>query len=305
MQKFEIIMLGNAGVGKTSLLSAIKHELESYNLDRSVQLNPSLREGKILDDQWSEMLQRIKSRKAFTTLTDGLEGNSQDFVEHEFDFTVGGHLESKVVFTDTKGGMTGDSDKKIIKRVNEAFGVFCAIDASVLMECPTLINNGWNCPDKVKDILDKVYNDGDDKQPRCVVFLLTKCEKYMATEDGRNALKRTFHKHYDIIIDMLHKAPHPPNIYMIAIQTMPCVRFYKLNLETRRPMFRVLPKKELVTKDCAYPLVILLRNIIETKLAGQGAWERMLVRIGWIPNLKEYLNHLKAHVKRPDLAEDL
>lgn len=304
MQTFEVVMIGNQAVGKTSMLSALSRELDAYNLARRVQLSPTTEEVKTLDAQWSELLRQVEAKKPFRTLDAGIDATFNDFTVHEFEFTVDGEKEAQVLFTDTKGGLTGELDQRLVDRVNGAFGVFCVVDASILMQCPASTNNQWNCPNRIKTILDKVYNDGDDKQPRFVAFILTKCERWMATEEGRRDLAATFHKHYDNIVDLLHKAPHPPNIHLLAIQTMTCVTFFKLG-DNGLPMYRVLPAKELATEDCAYPLVILLRNIIEARVAGRGFWEWVMQAIGWMPDLKDYLAHIGAHVRQPKLHEEL
>lgn len=305
MQTFEVVMLGNQAVGKTSMLSALAKDLDAYNLNRRVQLEPTTAEFKVLSEQWAEMLRRVSDKRPFSTLADGIGGNAAPFVSHEFEFKVDGETEAKVIFTDTRGGLTGDMDEKLISRVNEAYGVFCIVDAAVLMQCAAVTNFTWNCPDRVKEIFNKVYNDGDGKQPRFVTFILTKCEKYIASEEGRNRLSKAFHGHYDNIVDLLHKAPNPPNVYMLAIQTMTCVTFYKLNPDNGLPLFRVLPAKALATKDCAYPLVILLRNVIATIMAGTGWWGKLLQKLGWAVDFNDYLVHLDANIPKPELYESL
>ena len=262
-EKFEVIMIGNTAVGKTSMLAALANELEEYNLSGNVSLEPTTHEFKHLQNQWNEMTEQVEAQMPFTTLSIGIEGAAVDFVEHKFDFKVDGTKKAQVLFTDTRGIMTWELDEKLTARVNEAFGVFCVVDASVLMECPASKNERYNCPKFVKKLLKEVYNDGDDKQPRFVVFVLTKCEKYMASAKGRRALEQQFHEKYDSIVTMLHKAPVVPNISVLAIQTMGCVSFLKLD-EKGFPEFRILPQKEFKTKECANPLVILIRNLIET-----------------------------------------
>ncbi|MBR6022334.1 MAG: hypothetical protein IK066_07940 [Kiritimatiellae bacterium] len=305
MQTFEVVMLGNQAVGKTSMLSALSKDLDAYNLNRRVQLAPTTEEFKVLSNQWAAMLGQVQAKRPFSTLAAGIEGTAAPFVSHEFEFKVDGETEAKVIFTDTRGGLTGDMDEKLVSRVNEAYGVFCIVDAAVLMQCAPDANFVWNCPDRVKEIFNKVYYDGDGKQPRFVAFILTKCEKYMASEEGRNRLSKAFHEHYDNIVDLLHKAPNPPNVYMLAIQTMTCVTFYKLDPDNGLPLFRVLPAKKLATKDCAYPLVILLRNVIATIMAGTGWWGKLLQKLGWAVDFNDYLVHLDTNIPKPELYEPL
>lgn len=307
MEKFEVVMIGNTAVGKTSMLSALSEELDEYNT-RKVQLVPTTHEFKVLRQRWNEMTAQVESQTPFTTLSEAIEG-TLNIVSHEFDFKVDGSKESTVLFTDTKGGMTAELDKQLIERVNCAFGVYCVVDASVMMECPASKNERFNCPKTVKRLLGEVYNDGDGKQPRFVVFVLTKCEKYMATKKGQVELAKTFHEKYDNILKMLETVECPPNVYVVAIQTMTCVSFLKLNAEGW-PEFRVLPAKELKTKDCAYPLVILLKeliNAIEEARRGIFAspidWLLKIFRIR--KNLKAYLAEVESKIKIPTFYEEL
>ena len=304
MEKFEVVMIGNTAVGKTSMLAALSNELDEYNLSGSVSLEPTTREFKVLQEQWNEMTAQVESQTPFTTLSSGLEG-TLNRVEHKFDFKVDGSKEATVLFTDTRGGMTGELDETLIVRVNDAFGVFCVVDASVLMECPASVNDRFNCPKSVKKILKEVYSDGDDKQPRFVAFVLTKCEKYMATKKGQKELSAAFHKVYDNIVDMLNKVDAPPNIYALAIQTMGCVSFLKLNEKTGLPEFRVLPKKDFKTKDCAYPLVILLKEVIDTINEGVGFFGRLGRMLGFVTDLRDYLDEVDANIEMPDFYEEL
>ena len=304
MEKFEVIMIGNTAVGKTSMLSALSNELDEYNTGK-IQLEPTTHEFRVLQEQWNEMAAQVESQKPFTTLSTGIEGALVDFVEHKFNFKVDGSKQATVLFTDTRGAMTGALDESLVARVNNAFGVFCVVDASVLMECPASRNEQYNCPKFVKRLLKEVYTDGDDKQPRFVAFVLTKCEKYMATKKGQKELSATFHKVYDNIVDMLHKVETPPNIYALAIQTMTCVSFFKLSDQTGFPEFCVLPKKDLTTKDCAYPLVILLKEVINTIDEGIGFFGRLWRVLGFVTDLRDYLDEVDANIEIPDFYEEL
>lgn len=303
MEKFEVVMIGNTAVGKTSMLAALSNELDDYNTG-NIALEPTTHEFKLLQEQWNEMTEQVEAQTPFTTLSISIEGTGVDFVEHKFDFKVAGEKKAHVLFTDTRGAMTGELDEKLTVRVNRAFGVYCVVDASVLMECPASKNERFNCPKFVKKLLKEVYNDGDDKQPRFVAFVLTKCEKYMASAKGRRELAHQFHEKYDNIVDMLRKAPIAPNMYVLAIQTMGCVSFLKLD-ENHWPEFRILPQREFKTKDCAYPLVILLRNLIDTMESKIGFWGKLWRLLHLSTPLTDYLKEIDANIDEPDLYEEL
>lgn len=303
MEKFEVIMIGNTAVGKTSMLSAMANELDEYNTN-VLQLIPTTNEFKIVQKKWNEMMELVENQEAFTALETGIEGAAVDFVEHVFDFKVEGKIKATVVFTDTKGAMTGELDERLKARVNNAFGVYCVIDASVLMECHASKNNKINCPKFVKKLLNDVYNDGDGIQPTFVVFVLTKCEKYLATKKGQQELVAAFHAQYDNIVDMLKKASVPPNLHVIAIQTMGCVEFFKLD-ESGLPEFRVIPNQEFKSKDCAYPLIVLMHNLIDALDAKAGWWQRFKEFVGWETALREYSSKLDHNIEVPVLYQKL
>lgn len=96
MKKFEVVMIGNTAVGKTSMLATLSNELDSYNLAGRIAITPTSNEFRILQDQWNEMVDQVESAGAFTTLTTGIEGTLVDFVEHEFDFKVDGRKEGRI-----------------------------------------------------------------------------------------------------------------------------------------------------------------------------------------------------------------
>ncbi len=327
METFEVVMIGNTAVGKTSMLAALATELDQYNLNSEVTLEPTTAEFKNLDEQRKEMDAKINSQAPFTPLSEMMDATVLDFVEHKFDFKVEGKKEATVLFTDTRGGMTGELDEKLIARVNNAFGVFCVIDASVLMECPRhrpeppkkeesskppkINNDDFNCPSFVKRLLKEVYSDGDNKQPRFVAFILTKCEKYMVTPDKQQELSTAFHSVYNNIVDMLRKVDVPPEVYVLAIQTMTCVSFYKLNA-AGMPIFKVQPGKEHTTKDCAYPLVILLKELIAAIGEAKRSWRSggpilhwLLILLGIRRNLKKYLGKVDEKVSQPEFYKKL
>ena len=299
---FEVVMIGNTAVGKTSMLAALSMELDSYNISGDVSLEPTTHEFRILNNQWTDTGRKIEAQEPFSPLEGGLAGQL-DFVEHKFDFKVDGETEARVLFTDTRGGMTGDLDERLIQRVNEAFGVFCVVDASVLMECSDSTNERFNCPKVVKRLLKEVYTDGDDKQPKFVTFVLTKCEKYMATANDRQKLAEKFLTKYDNIVDMLCNV-NWPRVYLVAIQTMGCVSFYKLNKEGL-PMFRVLPETEFKSKDCAIPLVILLDSLIDEIENSKSIWVIILNLLGIGKNLRDYKERIWNSIEKPSLSERL
>ena len=301
MPKFEIVMIGNTAVGKTSMLSVLSRELKKFNKAGKLQLKPTSSEFDILDDKWNNLLKEIEQSDEFLPVHAHL-GATADFIEHPFEFRVEGEKKCDVVFVDSPGVFTKKRDEALVDRVNNAFGVFCVVDASVMMACSESKNNELNRPAAIEEILNTVFTDGDEKQPRFVSFILTKCEKWMTSGKGRKELAKKFHSCFDQTLLMLNDADNPPNIDMLAIQTMGCVEFSELD-ENDEPVF-VVVEKSLKPKDCAYPLVLLLRNIVEAMSEKVSFWGRLLILLGIRKDLRDYLEVLDENVAEPQIHEE-
>ena len=304
MAKFEIVMIGSVAVGKTSMLSALSKDLKKFNKAGKLQLKPTSSEFDALEEKWNELLKVIENNDEFQPVKAGLTGTA-DFIEHPFEFRVEGKKKCDVVFVDSPGMFTKKHTTDLISRVNNAFGVFCVIDAAVLMQCAESKNNEMNCPATVEEILNTVFTDGDEYQPQFIAFILTKCEKYMATKAGRDKLAQKFNDCYGDIVSML-KSPEieqTPKIYMLAIQTMGSVQFAELG-ENDEPVFMVMDKT-LKPKDCAFPLVLVLRNLIYALNKKRKWYTKLKEFLGIQTPLTEYLAGLEKSVKKPDLYKAL
>ena len=303
MAKFEIVMIGNTSVGKTSMLSVLSRELKKFNKAGKLQLKPTSSEFDILDDKRNELLKEIEQSDECLPVRAKL-GATADFIEHPFEFRVEGKKKCDVVFVDSPGQFTRKRNEGLVERINNAFGVFCVVDASVMMAGSESKNNEYNRPAAVEEMLNTVFTDGDGKQPRFVSFILTKCEKWMADGKGRKNLAKKFHTCFGETISMLNDASNPPNIYMMAIQTLGCVEFSEIDDATGEPVFVVI-EKSLKPKDCAYPLVVMLRNIIESLAEDSTILDWFLILLGISKDIKDYLAVLEDRISLPDLYEEL
>ncbi len=302
MDKFEIVMMGNTAVGKTSMLSVLSRELKAFNQAGKLQFKPTSSEFDVLDDKWNKLLKELEDSDEFLPVPPSYNGTA-DFVEHPFELKTDGKKKCDVVFVDSPGGFTRKRHAELIERVNNALGVFCVVDASVMMSCATSRNNELNRPAAIEEILNTVLTDGDEKQPRFVTFVLTKCERWMRDGKDRMRLSKKFHACFDKTIAMLKSAAKPPAVDMVAIQTMGVVEFAELN-DNDDPVF-VVVDKSMAPVDCAFPLVIMLRNVLKELIDGAGIWKRLFVALGLTDDLREYLKGLEDKMEKPVLHEEL
>lgn len=302
MAKFEIVMIGNSAVGKSSMLSVLSKELTKFNGAGRLQLKPTSDEFDKLDDKFNDLLKELENSEEYLPVKPRYVGDA-DYIEHPFEFKINGKKKCDVVFVDTPGNYTRKRTDDLKERVNNAFGVFCVVDAAVLMGCKASKNNELNRPAAIEEILNAVFTDGDDKQPRFVTFVLTKCEKWMHGRKDRTRLSKKFHSCFDQTISMMRGAVNSPSVDLVAIQTMGGVEFAELD-ENDEPVF-VVVDKNMTPKDCAYPLVILLRKVVLELAKKESIWARILRMLGIGEDIRQYLQVLEGKVEKPVLWEEL
>jgi len=301
----EIIVIGNRAVGKTSLLSAMYMYMEQEGLASIGDMTFTAEddsEYKVLVEKWNEMRRHIKTTQFTSTLNIPYSGTVATFNEHRFAFKTKKNSQT-ISFVDTKGGATSSLDANLIKRVNESFMTICVVDAAVLMECDEVENDERNCPKEIKRILQNVIEDGDNLQPKCCLFILTKCEKYMGDDRNRHVLANRFNKVFKTVLGYAKEKSFP--LYYLPVQTMGCVEFSHINPINEEMIFRVLPleKHPFAPKDVVFPLVFIMLWLLYTMEEGQKKWNILWKGMAWLFGWKEdftaYNNQLRHRIGVP------
>ena len=296
MNTFEIIMLGNASVGKTSMLAVLSKEIQKVNNICGVSFSSCGRTTTDLDDAWNDLIAQIQSGGLYRPIRSEL-GGTKDYVGYNFNLCFKGETRAKVDFIDTEGEFIKDVDGSgLLERTANALGAFCVIDASVLMECDSATNSRFNRPNLVADLLGKVF--ARDKHPQFVAFVLTKCETWMQTSENIQALREKFHAVYRDSIGLLQMKRI--NSYAMAIQTMGCVKFKSL-VDVPDDKGRVLRLPQFVktgngvdieSHDCERPLIVAMKNILWKMRSEKGLWGRLLDILGMGDDIDTYINQL-------------
>ena len=309
-QDAEVIVIGNRAVGKTSLLASMYMYMEKNGLASIEGMTFKAEddfEYKKLVEKWNELKTHIQENQFSSTLEIPYDGTVALFTPHWFEFRRTNKMKKissqKISFTDTKGGATNTLDQKLISRVNKSFVVFCVVDAAVLMECDDNENDTRNCPLEIKRILQRVLEDGDNIQPQACLFILTKCEKYMNTDNDRNELAERFNKIFKPVLAYAETMNYP--LYYLPVQTMGCVEFSHIDPIKEEMIFNVLPlsKKPFAPKDVVFPLVFLmlcLLHVMEKKQERRGLITRILGwLLGWEEDFTSYYNELRQKLGNP------
>lgn len=294
----EIVMLGNTSVGKTSMLAALSKNIKQVHNICGVSFSPHGDSITTLDDAWNDLTDEISSGGVYLPVTAKLPG-STDFVDYHFDLCFEGESKAKIDFVDTKGAFIRDMDGSgLFERTASAFGVFCVVDASVLMECDPATNLRFNRPGLVSDLLGRVF--ARKQHPKFVAFVLTKCETYMRSDDGVDRLKAKFQEVYCDSIKLLQQKR--VNSYAMAIQTLGCVRFKELcevcdpdtGKSRKLPSFIRAGGTSIRPQDCELPLIVAMKNALWEIRSNRGVWNWIKNLLGLGDRLDDYIKQLEG-----------
>ncbi|MHC5727424.1 MAG: hypothetical protein ACYTXY_25505 [Nostoc sp.] len=194
-QELKITMLGHRGVGKTSLLTAMYEQFDNTIGEAGLQLTPDPESSALLQERLGELKALLNDFEA----TGGLEGTENP---QSFKFGLGkfGTQPSlQLIFQDFPGGYLDGKDEEFVKKVmHECVAVLVAIDAPALMEANSKWNDLMNRPKQICDVFKRNY--GDLKEPRLVIFVPVRCEKYLQNEEDT---KKLLHNIKDKYADLL------------------------------------------------------------------------------------------------------
>ena len=274
---FTTTFIGNRGVGKTSLLSAMYMALDDANLPCGLSLiTKTPDEFLLLKKKWQEMKHHIRKQEFGATIQRPLYQGSQGFTCHDFILTGNPSDDSTGIpfrIWDTAGGDTANANVELVNTVANSFAVMCAVDATFLMECDSDVNEEMNEVRSIKQILNRALEQ--DNRIRTVFFLLTKCEKYVQTPAGRDDMAQKFNEGFRSILKFLHQKK--VNVFYLPVQTMGCVelaRMEECDDGTWSQVFQVSLSKKFDASDAVHPLSLLLQICIYIlDLVQQEEWE--------------------------------
>lgn len=297
----EVIVFGNSAVGKTSLLSSMYMQMEAQGVSscNGMTFTPvDDEEFKILKNKWVSLRESIRSSEFTSPPPRPYQGTTQD-VEHDFVFQTR-HNALPVRFVDTKGGATGNLDSKLIARINNSFLTICVVDAAILMECDDTTNDTLNCPHEIKRILQRILEDNDETAPISCMFVLTKCEKYMRTQEERKRMVARFEKIFSSAL--MYAADQRFPLFYLPVQTMGCVEFSMIDPITKELKFKTV-NQNFQPKDVIFPLAHLLKVFLSYLNYRQENMSWLEWITSWFYNVQEdynlYYNTLIERVNRP------
>lgn len=219
---FKVLMFGPNRVGKSSVLASMVDQLEKVKKKTGgeITLTPSEAAKKLLNNK-KDILKKI-----FYELKDRVEENHVIDVEptrapvpYDFTLSVNGVEETfDISFIDINGEMLKDVDssvrKKVVDLMHESSVIIIAIDTPHLMECNGQYNEPVNSVYQVMNLF-QICNKEIYEQPKLVLFVPIKCEKYYHEKKMDEVNKRIKEKYRNVI--SLFAKPSSKEKYMVAI----------------------------------------------------------------------------------------
>ncbi|SOD99394.1 hypothetical protein [Spirosoma fluviale] len=314
LKEFNITVLGQARVGKTSLLSSIYYQFdEVISTDIDLEIRAVNEEDSLLGKPVRDM------QKAFDTSTK-MPLNNADVVpatrlgrkngvtDIKYKFTLGQKNKKpkiQLVFRDYPGEQLLENQHEVVKRIRECDVTMIAVDTLALMMedskfDPLLLQKNQGLTDKngngsvgVLRIFQEAYKDL--KSDKLILLVPTKCEKWTSDEASTTLLLDRLKLKYDPLLRFLNSDGPRDRVAIVVtpVETLGNIVYaYMSSKETYSPNFL---KKSVFSKYapkyCDQPLRYILRFTLKRFLENQGFWFDLLRRD------KPFLNAINEFTK--------
>jgi len=263
----EVTMLGNTGVGKTTMLASMYDSLDDVVGNAALDI--------VAED-------RGTSRVLAEYLSDlrGLTGElrskplpgTPDVREYVFDVGRRGKDPLfKIRFTDYPGRYFVQPDlasateaERIQRALTKADVVIVAIDAAALMERDGAYNEQFNTPKVVFDSIRTMLRVDTD---RLVILAPLKCEKYVGTPEGAFALEEKIRKFYQRLLNYMATPEIDERVgcVLTPVQSIGSVAFNRIDTTANPPEFVYVATGRgapFAPKDTDQPLRYALKFIV-------------------------------------------
>jgi len=263
-KELKITMLGARGVGKTSILTALYEQFASTIGKLGLQLTP--------DDESINLLQaRLEQLRALVDdfeATGGLEGDENP---QAFKFDLGKKAAKpslKLIFQDFPGGYLNQNPQFIKQAMTDCIAVLIAIDAPALMEERSRWNEMINKPKQITSFFQQTYVD--IIEPRLVIFVPVRCEKYLQNEADANKLLHKIKDQYKELLDLFSSENLRSKVACVVtpVQTVGTVVFSRIEERDQKPHFifrKISHDAEYKPIDSDQPLLYILSFILKLR----------------------------------------
>jgi GTPase SAR1 family protein len=227
-KQITVTMIGAEGVGKTTLLATMYKELNSIKSKFSIVAKNDT--GNLLAKAFQTIKETIKAQELHTEIIPFMPGTA-GINEYRFECLFKSKREFDFVFYDTKGGLLSseDSDKEFKKfkvRLKQSQVIINVIDGAAYVAGSRLMADEVNLPTRVGEILSPILRD---EEPRLILFVITKCEKWL-DEGEETQLLESFEERHANVLNLINNNRWTRGLFL-PVKTLGCYRF---NYVTRK-----------------------------------------------------------------------
>lgn len=281
--KITMTMLGPEAVGKTTLLATMYKQLVTINetFEHGFDLAPAGNTGADLGEALIKLRQVIE-QPLFTSLKPLLPGTA-GIIERQFEISFQAKKEMELSFYDLAGGLllAKENENQDVKDfndiLNQAAVIINVIDGAALVEGTPLMSDSINQPIRTRDFLRTALNN---QQKHLILFVITKCETWLKTEEGKEKLQQAFESRHKAVINLIKGQQNTVGVFM-PVKTLGCVEFSRIEgrgeeetiFFSRKPGLNFSPDK--VDQPLYYALTFALSQHNENR-SGWSKFTRWL-----------------------------
>ncbi|OQW92380.1 MAG: hypothetical protein BWK78_01865 [Thiotrichaceae bacterium IS1] len=265
-KKITIMLIGPESVGKTSVLATTYNAVANDCSIMEFAVRPQHDTMRVLSDAYGK-LHKVTEQAVYQDLSPLIEG-TQMMAERSFDVYLRDEHKLTLGFWDIPGGyMNIDGKHMEYKKFKDALAettVFInVLDAVALIEGNEAYFHERATPLMAKYYLEEPLVKSAEKK-YLVLFVVTKCEKWLRTEEGRRELREKFDLRYQDIINLVKSNGRMVGV-LVPVKTLGCVEFTRIDSVTKRPIFERRPrvdcKPQFVDQPLRYALSFALSQL--------------------------------------------
>lgn len=278
-----MLMLGPDGVGKTTLLATMYHELSQIDNNSPFTLMATADTHQDLRAAY-EKLSTITTQPTFIPTGPLLKGTA-GIIERQFHLLFNRKSELDFIFCDIAGGIlrAEETNQDVIDfktRLNQATVIINVIDGSALVEGDPTLANSKNEPQLIYELLSTLLQA--DKQPHLILLVITKCEAWLKNAATQQQLEQAFETQYEMMINCLQTMTNAVAV-LIPVKTLGCVEFTHIDYQNPRKemIFVRKPNLPFQPNNTDQPLRYALAFALQQHNHNRSTWNKFM---RWLSN---------------------
>jgi hypothetical protein len=283
---FPIAMLGCRGVGKTSMIAAMRNEFDRVSGTPGLQLIPDAQTALDLSQRLLELKALVSSPgRGYVDLSRSIRP-STDATQYKLElFHVKSRASMDIVFHDYPGEWLSRSDKitTVDDVLSRAAIILVALDAPALMELDDFEHEQVNHPADIKDALSRALrNDNADVSERLVLFVPMRGEKWVQNDQSIAMFDKFTHR-FKEALRVLEDYQDRISVLFCPIQTLGSVQFVFFDRtdpdNPLKPRFQKTGD-DYRPKDCDQPLrysLLYMLKKMKTDAARREAQAKLVI----------------------------